>query len=227
VSKSESSAGAVESRPTRTNPLNGDSATRDRVIEATVACILERGYYRASTNEIARTAGVTWGVIQHYFGTREGLMLAVLQDGASQFVAIVEDVEIDGETVTERMNQLLDIFSSHYAQPSFLAYLQILLNMDRDPRTSADVRKTMLNVAEQSQGHVNRLLQEALGKAAGTPDLATTIFLVIRGFGFSQQLLDTMAYDSLAPKHDRIGRQRRLLASILAPYVERAEAERG
>ena len=92
------------------NTLTGDSATRDRVIEATVACILERGYYRASTNEIARTAGVTWGVIQHYFGTREGLMLAVLQDGASQFVAIVEDVEIDGETVTERMNQLLDIF---------------------------------------------------------------------------------------------------------------------
>jgi hypothetical protein len=69
-------------------------------------------------------------------------------------------------------------------------------------------------------------LQEALGSAAGTPDLATTIFLVIRGFGFSQQLLDTMAYDSLAPKQDRIGRQRRLLANILAPYIERAEAER-
>ena len=54
------------------------------------------------------------------------------------------------------------------------------------------------------------------------PDLATTIFLVIRGFGLSQQLLDSMAYDTVAPKRDRGARHRRLLAEILAPYIERA-----
>jgi AcrR family transcriptional regulator len=226
MSKSGNGASALDTGSTRASSLNGDSATRDRVVAAAITCILERGYYRASTNEIARTAGVTWGVIQHYFGTREGLMLAVLQDGASKFVAIVEDVQIAGDTTTERMNQLIDIFSSHYASPAFLAYLQILLNMDRDPRTSTEIRKTMLGVAEQSHGHVLRLLREALGPAAGVPDLVTTIFLVIRGFGLSEQLLDTMAYDSLAPKQDRIARQRRLLASVLAPYVQQAQAER-
>lgn len=210
----------------RSNSSGSDPATRDRVIEAAVTCILERGFYRASTNEIARTAGVTWGVIQHYFGTREALMQAVLQRGASQFVETVEGVTIEGETAAERLNQLLDIFTSHYGQPAFLAYLQILLNMDRDPRVGSEIRKTMLDVAEQSHGHVLRLLREALGPAAGVPDVATTVFLVIRGFGVSQQLLDTMSYDSLAPGRDRIARQRRLLASIMAPYVEQAEAER-
>ena len=56
-----------------------DLATRERVIAAAVDSILERGFYRASSNEIARRAGVTWGVIQHHFGTREALMLAVLR----------------------------------------------------------------------------------------------------------------------------------------------------
>src|ERR1700691_1246633 len=78
--------------------LASDMATRDRGIEAAVTCILENGFYRASTNEIARTAGVTWGVIQHYFGTREALMLAVLQEGAGEFFASVENRHIEGET---------------------------------------------------------------------------------------------------------------------------------
>jgi AcrR family transcriptional regulator len=206
----------------RTTGLNGDLATRDRVLRATVTCILESGFYRASTNEIARTAGVTWGVIQHYFGTREGLMLAVLEEGAGRFAESFENVHIDGDTVNDRITQLLDLFCPLYSRPEYLADLQILLNMDRDPRTSTEVRKTMRDVAERSNGHIRRLLKEALGPAAAVPDLSTTIFLIMRGFGLSQQLLDTMAYDSLAPKQDRVARQRRLLAAVLSPYFEQA-----
>jgi AcrR family transcriptional regulator len=199
------------------------TATERQVIDAAVNCILECGFYRASTNEIARRAGVTWGVIQYYFGTREGLMLAVLNDGARQFVELVQGIHVAGDTVVERINHLTDILLEHYGSPKYMAYLQVTLNMDHDPRTSADVRKTMRDVAEQSHDNVRRLLREALGPAASIPDLATTVFLVLRGFGFSQQLLDTMAYDSLAPKSDRLARQRRLLADMLAPYVEAAE----
>jgi hypothetical protein len=50
----------------------------------------------------------------------------------------------------------------------------------------------------------------------------TTLFLAVRGFLLSQQLLDTMAYDSVAPQSDRVARQRRLLGAALAPYVEMA-----
>jgi AcrR family transcriptional regulator len=204
------------------SPAGGERVvdTRDRVINAAVECIVDLGFYRgSSTNEIARRAGVTWGVIQHHFGTREGLMLAVLQDGARHMVETVAEAQIDGSTVQERMEQLVDVFLEHYARPDYLASLQVLLNMDRDPRTSADVRQTMREVSERSNAHVRRLLREALGPAVSTPDLATTIFLLIRGFAFSQQLLDSMAYDTVAPKRDRLSAQRRLLAEILAPYV--------
>jgi AcrR family transcriptional regulator len=204
---------------------SGDLDTRDRVIQAAVECIIELGFYRgSSTNEIARRAGVTWGVIQWYFGNREGLMLAVLEEGASHMIATVEGADIDGPTVVERMSQLIDVFSAHYGRPEYLASLQVLLNMDHDPRTSAEVRKTMLEVAERSNAHVRRLLRQALGPAATKSDLATTIFVVIRGFAFSQQLLDSMAYDTVAPKRDRGPRHRRLLAQILAPYIEMAAA---
>src|ERR1700691_5470478 len=100
----------------RTRPEgNGPADARERVIKATVDCIIDLGFYRgSSTNEIARRAGVTWGVIQHYFGNREGLMLAVLQDGARHMVETVVEARIDGDTVEERMAQRIDVFSAHY-----------------------------------------------------------------------------------------------------------------
>ena len=209
----------ASSSPTIRAPRT-DLATRERVIRATITCILERGYYRASTNEIARTAGVSWGVIQHYFGTRERLMLAVLQEGARDFEEAVGDAKVVGTTAGERITQLIDILSSHYGSPEYLADLQILLNMDGDPSTSSEVRKTLEDVARKSQGHVQRLLREALGPAVSTPDLTATVFLVIRGFALSQQIADKLSYDALAPKNDRVSRQRRLLAGVLTPYFE-------
>lgn len=202
----------------RAKTPNGEIDTRERVIQAAITCILQTGYYRASTNEIARVAGVTWGVIQHYFGTRERLMLAVLQEGARHFAETIETASIDGATTEERIRQLTDIFCSHYARPDYLADVQILLNMDHDPRTSAEIRLTMTEVGERSNEHVRRLLREALGPKATPPDVATTVFLILRGFGLSQQLHETMGYDAVAPRRDRIARQRRLLANILVPY---------
>ncbi len=197
-----------------------DAATRDRVIEAAVACILERGFYRASSNEITRRAGVSWGVIQYYFGSREALMLAVLQDGARRFSEVVGEAHAEGTTVAERLNSLLDTLTSHYGRPEYLAYVQIALNMDHDPQTSAEVRKTLHEVAERSSKDVRRILREALGSASRVRDLADTVFLAFRGFGFSQQLLDTLSYDAVTPPTDRLVRQRRLLADALARFVE-------
>lgn len=188
-------------------------------MDAAVACILERGFYRASSNEIARRAGVTWGVIQHYFGTREALLLAVLGEGARRFHEEMAAAQVDATDQAVRLRQLVDILAVHYSRPEYLAYLQILLNLDHDPSTSAEVRRTMRDVAERSEAHLHRLLGEALGPAAEAPGLATAVFLLLRGFGISQQLQETMAYDSVAPRRDRAARDRRRLADMLAAYL--------
>ncbi len=213
--------------PRRSSPLGRsaevtEQSTRRIVIDAAVACILERGFYRASSNEIARRAGVTWGVIQHHFGTREGLMLAVLEDGAQHFTHVVSSASVDGETVSERLGQLVDVLAAHYGSREYLAYMQINLNLGHDPSTSAKVRETMNTVAERSVEHVRALVRDTLGPATGIPDLSTTLWLTLRGFLMSQLLLDTLAYDHVVPETDRVARQRRLLAQMLAPYLERA-----
>jgi AcrR family transcriptional regulator len=204
----------------RTAVDTSEQSSRRALIDAAVDSILERGFYQASSNEIARRAGVTWGVIQHHFGTREGLMLAVLEDGARHFTETVSSASIKGDTVEERLEALIDVLATHYGSRAYLAYVQINLNLGHDPSTSSSVRTTMATVAEQSAEHVRELVRETLGPATGVPDLSTTVWLALRGFLVSQQLVDTLSYDTVAPESDRVARQRRLFAQLLAPYLK-------
>jgi AcrR family transcriptional regulator len=219
----------MSTKPPRAAPGSGPKAaasstderdTRQRVIDAALECIIDLGFYRgSSTNEIARRAGVTWGVIQHYFGTREGLMLAVLQDGTEHLERTVAEAQISGGSAQERLTQLIDVLATHYARPEYVANLQVLLNLEHDPRTSEEVRETLRRAGERSQKNIYRLLREALGPEAA-PDVATTIFLAIRGFSFSQQLTESAAYESARRPRARLARQRALLAEVLAPHFE-------
>jgi hypothetical protein len=48
------------------------------------------------------------------------------------------------------------------------------------------------------------------------------VFLTLRGFALSQQLLGTMGYDAVDAKRSRVEEQRRLLARIVAAYLDDA-----
>lgn len=53
---------------------------RRQVIDATMACIHEEGIARTSLQRIAGRAGITPGLILHYFNGKDGLFQAVYQD---------------------------------------------------------------------------------------------------------------------------------------------------
>ena len=61
--------------------------TRDpqaRLIAAARSFIAEQGYEAASVKAIAQRAGVNQGLVHYYFGSKDALLLAVLNDAAAQ-----------------------------------------------------------------------------------------------------------------------------------------------
>ena len=165
------------------------SSTRVRVIEAALQCIADKGYYRASSNEIARTAGVTWGVIAHHFGSREALMLAALEHAGRQLKGVVAEVDVSGSTLEERVGKYLAVITQHYGQPTYLAYLQILLNLSRDPQTSERTAEVVARNNDLLHAEVYGLQAAVLGGAAESADLSGFLFHSCRGLALSHLVL--------------------------------------
>jgi TetR/AcrR family transcriptional regulator, regulator of cefoperazone and chloramphenicol sensitivity len=192
---------------------NGDGgASRQRLLEAAVACILEKGYYRASSNEIARRAGVTWGVIQYHYGTRERLMLAVFGDACQRLVDHSRSAVITGTTLREQLSSYFDHLMGFYGRPEYLAYMEVNLNLARDPDTS-----------EETMAGLRRLSDDFMRYWVEVPALPARhrglVFESLRGMILSHHLRTD---DTLTPNvDDPVAFQERAVALLdaLASYV--------
>jgi AcrR family transcriptional regulator len=195
--------------------------SRRRVLDAAVECILELGYYKSSSNEIARRAGVTWGTLQYQFGTRDALLIEVLNDRWEQLEHAVAEAEIVGQTLEDRLTEVLEVLATYYGRPEHLAQLQILLDLTHNPDASADIRRAVASHGRQLVRAWQPLFADALGEAAGEDDLVRYSFTVLRGY-----LIGYVISSSLADlKSDRTTRS--LLVRGVAAAVRDEAAARG
>lgn len=74
-------SGATPPSPTPTEavPTFTEAARRAQIIEAAITTVAELGYHRASLAEIARRAGIAKSAIVYYFGTKDALLLHVVE----------------------------------------------------------------------------------------------------------------------------------------------------
>jgi AcrR family transcriptional regulator len=189
------------------------------VLDAVVSCILEQGYYQASSNEIARRAGVTWGTIQHQFGSREALMIAVLEDGWQRLHERVGTEKIVGGSLEVRLWAVLGVLATYYESPEHLAQLQILLDFTANPDTSAETRRAIARHGRELREAWEPLFAQALGDVATERDLVIFAFTALRGYLTSRLIAESIAdipSDSV---------QRQLLVNGVASAL-RAEARR-
>ena len=115
----------VPRRPITGRQERGDR-TRDLLIDETVACIREEGFSAASARHIIERAGVSWGVIQHHFGDRDGLLTAVIEDAVDRLIASLE-VLSDPAAATDTEDLVRATWEA-FANPKAMAGLEILIS---------------------------------------------------------------------------------------------------
>jgi AcrR family transcriptional regulator len=115
----------------RRAPKPHGDATRERVIEAAVACIAELGFHGASTTRIARRAGLTWGVLQYHFGDKHGLLAATLERVFDDFRNHLRAAAVPRGAVRDRVARLVDVAWDWLRRPAYRASMEILRNTAR------------------------------------------------------------------------------------------------
>jgi len=196
--------------------------TRQRVIDAAIETIVELGFDLASSREILRRAGYTWGVLQYHFGSREGLLLAVLQDSADRFTEMVSSVTIPDGPAEDRIEAFLTLLDTYYGSPRYVAVLEIIFNLSHNPDTRSGTLEVLRDVASRSRKEIERLLGEVVGPARNRPSLQRVLYNASRGFSLSTALSDLIEYSdqNISTSHADIEADRRLLARALASVIE-------
>jgi AcrR family transcriptional regulator len=196
-----------------------ENQTRARIIEATIASILERGFYRTTSNEIARRAGFTWGAIQRQFGNREAVLLAVHEQEWARLLAVLREGRIEGDTLEGRIRSLSRVLKGYYGRPESFAGLQIIMNLRKDPKTSPAALDIIRDSTRKAEGLSPDLLERVLGVDADLV-LRQMVFYTIRDFWVGLHVESATALEeTVQRRYDMLADSEDLLVEALACVV--------
>lgn len=116
---------AAPTRQTSAPRRRGDR-TRAKIIDETVRCIIEEGFAAATAKHVAERAGVTWGVIQYHFGDRNGVLMAVVDDGVARLLDSLSAADVSALPLHERIEVVVDTAWECYSSPTSMAAFEIL-----------------------------------------------------------------------------------------------------
>jgi AcrR family transcriptional regulator len=84
-----------------------DERARERLLRAAADVFDRKGYAAASVREIVEQAGLTKPVLYYHFGSKEGILTAILEEGARRFERAVERALAHDGTARMRVAALL------------------------------------------------------------------------------------------------------------------------
>ncbi|MGK9272582.1 TetR/AcrR family transcriptional regulator [Williamsia muralis] len=195
-------------------PAHGNQAraerTRALAIDETVRCVLEEGFAAASAKHIAERAGMTWGVIQYHFGDRDGLLMAVADQGFADLLATLRTLPPPAaETDTrQRVEQVVNAAWEAMSSATSRAAIEILIGT-RATRGTAAAK------------HLNRLAKTfaELGSTVGA-DLDATQSVAIGDLLLSN-LRGLVATQLIMARPVDTASDRAILADVISSYIDK------
>ncbi|MGA8248930.1 MAG: TetR family transcriptional regulator [Nocardioides sp.] len=164
-------------------------AMRARLMDATIECLVERGFGGTSTTLVSELAGVSRGAQLHHFPTKNDLVVA----------AVAHLTEVRGAELTaaaagvpqgpQRTRDVLRMLGDHFASPVFTAALELWVAARTDEALLAAVAPLELRIGRET----HRMTVELLGADESRPgvrELVQATLDLVRGLGLAGTITD-------------------------------------
>ncbi len=94
------------------------ASTREQLLDATSALMIERNSVSVSLSEIAQKSGLNSALISYYFGSKAGLFTALLErDTGAAFVGLERLLQSDMGAVDKLRRHVGGIIHTYYRYP--------------------------------------------------------------------------------------------------------------
>jgi TetR/AcrR family transcriptional regulator, fatty acid metabolism regulator protein len=147
---------------------------RRQILDAAVKVFARSGFHRARVGDIAEEAGVAYGLVYHYFRSKEELLETIFRDTWTQMLARVREVEALGVDASEQVRQVTALLLRTWRRDPDLVRVLV-----REVTRSQHVQQEIEEIAEAMKA-LERIIER--GQARGEfrpqidPRLAAVVF---------------------------------------------------
>lgn len=187
--------------------------TRQRLMAATVECLVDYGWAGTTTTIVAERAGVSRGAQLHHYPTRAELVVAAVEHVGRSLVEQMLDAARSLPSGPGRTEAVLQLLGDFYTGPLFVAALELWVAARTDPQ----LRAAVIPLERRVGWEAHRLTVGVLGLDDGDPAVREAVqgtLDMVRGMGLAGLLTDDSArrravlrrwagvLDAVAHEHD-------------------------
>jgi AcrR family transcriptional regulator len=167
-------------------------AMRQRLLEATLQCLVERGWSGTSTTLVSERAGVSRGAQLHHFPTKTDLVIAAVEHIAQVRRDELAEAAAALPRGKRRTREVLELLGAHFTDDVFSAALELWVAARTDPALHAAVEPLERVTGRET----HRLTVEMLDvdeTEPGARELVQATLDLIRGLGLANTISDDHA----------------------------------
>lgn len=185
------------------------TAMRQRLLDATISCLVDFGYAGTTVTRIAERAGVTRGAQVHHYRTKDDLVTAAVTHLASKSAEFGLSQLARVASADDPVGELLDVLWEMHKGATFTATVELWVAARTDDELRAHVVSVEPVLLAFLRHEVDRGGDGALVGRAGLLDAVFTSMDAMRGLLISMWHL---------PPRQRSARWRRLRESLRAVF---------
>jgi AcrR family transcriptional regulator len=88
---------------------NAQRDKRRQILRAAITVFARSGYHTSRVSDVAKEAGVAYGLVYHYFGSKEDLLEAIFRRTWSRMLEAVQEVELGDAPAREQLTAVARI----------------------------------------------------------------------------------------------------------------------
>lgn len=169
-------------------------AMRARLLDAALACLVEKGYAATTTVEVTKRAGVSRGAHLHHFPTKAELLTAAVRHLLERRMTEFRDALAEMNSGADLLETGIDLLWSMFQGPAFLAWVELWIAARTDPDLAAAVAAMDERFTAESRAMFLELYAADVADSAALSDIG-------RDFAFA--LMEGVALQRLVPRGQR------------------------
>ena len=182
---------------------------RRLLLQAAVRVFARNGYHAARISDIAEEAGVAYGLLYHYFDSKEEVLRNVFRETWRALIATIKSVEGSGDPPREQLRKVAEILLRSWRREPDLVRV-LVLEVTRSGHLAGEMDEIVASFAA-----IQEIVER--GQADGTlrtdidPRLASYVF-----YGAIDELLTGWVLGRLPDSDDDLARAERTVVEIVA-----------
>ena len=181
---------------------------RRRILRAAIKVFAEKGYHTCRVQDVATEAGVAYGLVYHYFGSKEELLETIFRRTWTRMLDAVQEVERSGAPAREQLAQVATIvLSAWQADPDLVRVL--VREVARSPHLQQEVDEIQ---------HAFAALERIVAHGQGTGELRKEINPRLAAwilYGALEEILTGWVYERLPAGEEQVAEAERTVVELL------------